>query len=97
MHNKYLLNRKPEGRTDAPGVVPDPVGKIRGAQKIQCHIFLLKTHSRAALVAQQFGAACSPGCDPGDLGSSPASGSLHGACFYSSAFVSASLSVSMNK
>ena len=35
----------------------------------------------AALVAQRFGAACSLGCDPGDLGSSPMSGSLHGACF----------------
>ena len=36
---------------------------------------------RAAPVAQQFSAACSPGYDPGDSGSSPTSGSLHGACF----------------
>ena len=32
----------------------------------------------AALVAWWFGAASGPGRDPGDLGSSPASGSLHG-------------------
>ena len=32
-------------------------------------------------VAQRFGTACSLGCDPGDPGSSPASGSLHGAYF----------------
>ena len=36
---------------------------------------------RAAWVAQQFSAAFSPGCDPGDLGSSPTLSSLHGACF----------------
>lgn len=42
MCNKYFLNGKPEGRTDVPEVVPDPVEKIREAQKIQCHIFLLK-------------------------------------------------------
>ena len=36
---------------------------------------------RAALVAQRFGAACTLGCDPGDLILSPTSGSLHGACF----------------
>ena len=41
----------------------------------------LKTTFRAAWVAQQFSAAFNPGRDPGDLGSSPASGSLHGACF----------------
>ena len=32
-------------------------------------------------VAQRFSAAFCPGCDPGDLGSSPALGSLHGTCF----------------
>ena len=37
--------------------------------------------TRAAPVAQQFSAAYSPGRDPGDLGSSPVSGSLHGICF----------------
>ena len=36
---------------------------------------------RAALVAQQFTAACSLGHDPGDPESSPTSGSLHGAWF----------------
>ena len=35
----------------------------------------------AARVAQRFSAAFSPRCDPGDQGSSPMSGSLHGACF----------------
>ena len=35
----------------------------------------------AAWVAQRFSAAFSPGCDPGDPGSSPTSGSLRGACF----------------
>ena len=35
----------------------------------------------AALVAQRFSAACSPGRDPGDPGWSPTSGSLRGACF----------------
>ena len=40
-----------------------------------------KSLFRAARVAQQFSAAFSPGCDPGDPGSSPTSGSLHGAHF----------------
>ena len=35
----------------------------------------------AARVAQQFSTAFHLGCDPGDPGSSPTSGSLHGACF----------------
>ena len=35
----------------------------------------------AALVAQRFSATFSLGCDPGDPGSSPMSGSLHEACF----------------
>ena len=35
----------------------------------------------AAPVAQWFSTACSPGCDPGDPGLSPISGSLHGAYF----------------
>ena len=35
----------------------------------------------AARVAQQFSAAFSPGPEPGDLGSSPTSGSLNGASF----------------
>ena len=33
----------------------------------------------AAQVAQQFSTAFSPGCDPGDPGLSPTSGSLRGA------------------
>ena len=41
----------------------------------------LKLYSRAALVAWCFSTAFSPGCDPGDLGSSPTSVSQHGACF----------------
>ena len=35
----------------------------------------------AAPVAQRFSAAFGPGPDPGDPGSSPTLGSLHGACF----------------
>ena len=35
----------------------------------------------AALVAQQFSATCSLGCDPGDPGWSPTPGFLYGACF----------------
>ena len=41
----------------------------------------LKVFSRATWVAQRFSATFSPGPDPGGLGSSPTSGSLHGACF----------------
>ena len=65
----------------------------------QCYVFSKKSMRRAALVAQQFGAACSLGCDPGDLGWSPASGSPHGACFSLSLCLCLclSLSVSMNK
>ena len=52
----------------------------------------------AAWVARQFGAALGPGCDPGDLGSSPKSGSLHGACFPLPVSLPLSCSVSlMNK
>ena len=56
----------------------------------------LKTDSGAALVTQWFSTTFGLGCDPGDLGLSPASGSLHRACFSPSACVSACLSV-MNK
>ena len=55
--------------------------------EVTCPALLLKkarvrgSPGGAALVAQRFSAACSPGCDPGDLGSSPTSGSLHGVCF----------------
>ena len=45
------------------------------------HFFFKIPHMGAAPVVQRFSAACSPGCDPGDRGSSPKSGSLHGACF----------------
>ena len=58
---------------------------------------LIKFCSRAAPVAQRFSAACSLGCDPGDWGSSPTSGSLHGACFSLCLCLCLSLSVSMNK
>ena len=47
---------------------------------------------RAARVAQWFSTAFSPGRDPGDLGSSPMSGSLHGPAS-PSAYVSASVCV----
>ena len=46
------------------------------------------SHEGAVRVAQWFSATFSSGPDPGDPGSSPMSGSLHGACF-SSACVSA--------
>ena len=52
-----------------------------------------KGHPGAALVAQRFSAAFSPGRDPGDLGSSPMSGSLHEACFSLSLPVSLPLSL----
>ena len=42
--------------------------------------FFLNADWQAALVAQRFSATFRPGCDPGDLGSSPISGSPHGAC-----------------
>ncbi|CAD7677426.1 unnamed protein product [Nyctereutes procyonoides] len=42
---------------------------------------ILKPQEGAAWMAQQFSAAFSPGRDPGDPGSSPALGSLRGACF----------------
>ena len=42
---------------------------------------MLEESRRAAGMAQQFSAAFGPGYDPGDLGSSPMSGSLHGAYF----------------
>ena len=41
---------------------------------------LFKTCQGAARVAQRFSATFNPGCDHGDPGLSPASGSLHGAC-----------------
>ena len=50
----------------------------------------MKSCLGAALVVQWFSAACSRGCDPGDPGLSPMSGSLHGAC------VSAPLSLSLS-
>ena len=43
--------------------------------------FFLNVPSGAALVAQQFSAAFSPGCDPGDRELSPPSGSLDEAYF----------------
>ena len=49
--------------------------------KMKTTKMFLKCVKRAAQVAQRFCAAFSPGCDPGDLGLSPVSGSLHGACF----------------
>ena len=60
----------------------------------------LKQKWGAAQVAQRFSATCSPGCDPGDPGWSPTSGSLHGACFSLPVSLCLSLSLSvflMNK
>ena len=50
---------------------------------------------RAARVAQRFSAVFSLGRDPGDLGSSPMSGSLHGACLSLCLCESLSLSLSL--
>ena len=47
--------------------------------KIKSFCTAKETVNRAAQVAQQF--SFGPGPDPGDLGSSPMSGSPHGACF----------------
>ena len=44
-----------------------------------CPIFI--TDTRAAWLAQRFSAVFSPGREPGEAGSSPMSGFLHGACF----------------
>ena len=57
--------------------------------------YLSKAGLWAALVAQRFSAACSPGHDPGDLGSSPTSGSLHGACYSLCLCLCLSLAVSL--
>ena len=47
-------------------------------------------------VAQRFSTAFSPGPDPGDLGSCPTLGSLHGACLCLCLFLSLFMSL-MNK
>ena len=51
---------------------------------------------RAAWVAQQFSATFSPRRDPGDLGPSPTSDSLHGACFSLCLCLCLSLSLSVS-
>ena len=48
----------------------------------------------AAQVAQRLDATFSPGCDPGDPGSSPTSGSLYGVCFSLCLCLCLSISVS---
>ena len=55
-----------------------------------------KEKCRAARVAQRFSAAFSPGPDPRDLGSSPTSGSLQGACFSLCLCLCLSLSLSLS-
>ena len=56
---------------------------------------LLKAYSWAVRVAQWFSACLQPRGDPGDLGSSLMSGSLHGACFSLCLCLSLSLSLSL--
>ena len=60
-----------------------------------------KAETWAALVAQLFSATFGPGHDPGDLGSGPTLGSLHGAFFSLCLSLTLSLSLSsvflMNK
>ena len=38
--DKYFLSGEPEGRTDAPDVVPAPVGKTRGTEDTVPRIFI---------------------------------------------------------
>ena len=52
--------------------------RASAGQERGCH---LKEGLRDPCVAQRFSTTFSPGRDPGDLGWSPMSGSLHGACF----------------
>ena len=47
----------------------------------ECEFLGLKQNNWTARVAQWFSPAFGPGRDPEDLGLSPTSGSLHGACF----------------
>ena len=61
---------------------------------LPCLLLGLSFKSLKAPMAQWFSTVLSPGYDPGDLGRSPMSGSLHGTCF--SLGLSLSLSV-MNK
>ncbi|XP_038389425.1 TBC1 domain family member 1 isoform X4 [Canis lupus familiaris] len=56
---------------------------------------LFKTRTWAALVAQRFSVAFSPGPDPRDPGSSPTLGSLRGACFSLCLCLCLSLSLSL--
>ena len=56
-----------------------------------------KVNTWAALVAQRFSTAYSSGRDPGDPGSSPTSGSLHGALFSLCLCLCLSLSLSLNE
>ena len=61
-------------------------------------VLCTKEMNRAAWVAQRFSASFSPRLGPGILGSSPTSGSVHGACFSLCLCLCLSLSVSlMNK
>ena len=51
------------------------------SDSLRGYFVLSKIQGRATQVAQRFSAACGPGPDPGDPGSSLMSGSLWGACF----------------
>ena len=62
---------------------------------VRACLLVYKVKRQDPWVAQRFSTAFSPGPDPGDPGSSPTSGSLHGACF-SLSCVSASLSLSLS-
>ena len=55
----------------------------------------VKNRTRDPWVAQRFGAAFGPGRDPGDPGSNPTSGSRFMESASPSAYVSASLSLSL--
>ena len=62
-------------------LAPLQFGKTGNAGVFWARVTFKILWSWAALVAQQFSAAFSLGCDPGDPGWNPTSGSLHGTCF----------------
>ena len=69
----------------------------KGFDKMQHPFLILKNHVRDPWVAQRFSVpAFGPGRDPGVLGSSPTSGSLHGVCFSLCLCLCLSLSLSLS-
>ena len=71
-------------------------GKKEQERQIKKQIVNYKEQTREARVAQWFSTAFSPGPDPGDLGSSPTSSSLHGACFFHCLWLCLTLSLCLS-